>query len=312
MPDYSVLIPTHEHGALLDVTLDSVRAQTAASLEVLVVGDGAGEDTAEVVAAHARADDRVRWFPFPKGPRHGELHRHAVLTEHARGRAVLYCSDDDLWLPDHAERLLPLLGEADFAHALSTWINVDGVVQATFIDLATPHGRAAVLDGRRTPGLTVGAHTMDAYRRLPFGWRTTPAGAATDSHMWRQFLAEDWVRAASGRVPTVVHLPTPQRRSWTAEQRLAELGRYAAAIADPAWRLAHVEALLDKCIEEDVWFAGQVEHLEAWGHELDAQLRTENARLRELEAAAASWVWRLRERALNGRAAPIVRRLARR
>src|SRR4051794_8878729 len=188
MPAYSALPPTHAPGALLALTLASVRAQTAAALEVLVVGDGAGPDTEDVVRAHAAADERVRWFPFPKGPRHGEVHRHEVLTRHARGRAVLYCSDDDLWMADHAERLLPLLDEADFAHALSTWINVDGVVQATFVDIGTAHGRRSVLAGRQTPGLTVGAHTLDAYRRLPYGWRTTPAGTSTDQYMWWQFL----------------------------------------------------------------------------------------------------------------------------
>jgi glycosyltransferase involved in cell wall biosynthesis len=269
---YTVLVPTHEHGALLDLTVAAIRAQTAADFELLVVGDGAGRDTADIVAAHARDDERVRWFAFEKGPRHGEVHRHAVLTEHARGEAVLYCSDDDLWLPDHAERLLPMLERADFAHALSTWINVDGVVQATFVDAAAPYGRESILAGRQTPSLTVGAHRMDAYRRLPHGWRTTPAGISTDQYMWWQFLEQPWVRAASGRVPTVIHLPTPQRRDWTPAQRLEELRRYAAVIGDPAWRLDHVEKLLDKCIEEDVWYAGQCAHLQAWGDRLEAEL----------------------------------------
>ena len=270
---YTVLIPTHEHGALLDLTIASIRAQTAADLELLVVGDGAGPDTADVVAAHAREDDRVRWFGFEKGPRHGEVHRHAVLTAHARGDAVLYCSDDDLWLPDHAERLLALLEHAEFAHALSTWFNVDGAVQATFMDASTPFGRAALRSGRQTPSLTVGGHRMDAYRRLPHGWRTTPKGISTDQYMWWQFLDEPWVRAASGRVPTVVHLPTPQRRDWTAAQRLAELRGYAERIADPAWRLDYVERLLGECIAEDLWFAAQAEHLQAWGDRLEATLR---------------------------------------
>jgi GalNAc5-diNAcBac-PP-undecaprenol beta-1,3-glucosyltransferase len=78
-------------------------------LEVLIVGDGASPATAAAAAALEREDGRVRFFALPKGPRHGEVHRHAVLSRKASGEAVLYLSDDDLWLPDHAERLRALL-----------------------------------------------------------------------------------------------------------------------------------------------------------------------------------------------------------
>ena len=37
-------------------------------------------------------------------------------------------------------------------------------------------------------GLTGVAHTLEAYRRLPHGWRTTPPEVPTDHYMWRQWL----------------------------------------------------------------------------------------------------------------------------
>ena len=39
--------------------------------------------------------------------------------------------------------------------------------------------------------LTFAGHTLEAYRRLPQGWRTTPADFPwTDLYMWRQFAGE--------------------------------------------------------------------------------------------------------------------------
>ena len=272
-PAATVLVPTHSHGPLLGPAVRSALNQTVRDLEVLIVGDGPTPETAACASALAASDERVRYHEFPKGPRHGELHRHAVLTEHAGGAAILYLSDDDLWLPDHAERLLGLLEAADFAHALSTWLLPDGTAQATVLDLSAPFHRRAVLEGRQTPSLSVTGHTLDAYRRLANGWRTTPDDVSTDSWMWRRFLVEDWVRAASGRVPTVVHLPSPPRRDWPLERRLDELERYERAIADPGWRARHAEAVLEKIVEEDAWFWAQADSLERWGDELEAQLR---------------------------------------
>jgi glycosyltransferase involved in cell wall biosynthesis len=98
----TVLIPTHDHGPTLRYAVQSALAQTVADLEVLVLGDGAPDVTRELMDELTRADPRVRWLDNPKGPRNGELHRHAALQE-AQGEIVCYLSDDDLWLPGHVE-----------------------------------------------------------------------------------------------------------------------------------------------------------------------------------------------------------------
>jgi glycosyltransferase involved in cell wall biosynthesis len=269
----SVLIPTHSHGPLLAYAVRSALRQDVAALEVLIVGDGPTPATRECAQALAAAEERVRYFEFAKGPRHGEIHRHRVLTEHARGDVVLYLSDDDLWLPDHAAHMLELLAGAEFAHALSCWFKADGSADATVIDLADPPHRAAVLAGDKTPSLSVGGHTMDAYRRLPEGWRTTPEGIHTDSWMWRQFLAEVWVRAASGTRPTVIHLPAAGRPGWSEERRIEEIARYEREAADPTFRRAHAEALVHALLGQLGWFEGEAAALKRWGDGLETQLR---------------------------------------
>jgi hypothetical protein len=292
-PRASVLVATHSHGRLLGPAVRSALRQTMRDLEVLIVGDGATPETAACARELAASDPRVRWFEFPKGERHGELHRHRVLTEDARGEAVLYLSDDDLWLDDHAEHLLGLLERADFANALSCWLRPDGTAQATLLDMAEPFGRAAVLAGDETPSLTVVGHTLDAYRRLPEGWRVTPEDVHTDSWMWRQFLGCDWVRAASGALPTVVHLPSPLRGDWTLEERMAELERYEKLSLRPGWRREHAEAVLVAVVREGAWLAGDRAAVQLWGEDNAERLREvwdEQAALAERLAEAERWL----------------------
>src|SRR5205085_4915460 len=94
----TVLVPTHNHGYLIDFALRSVLNQTLQDFELLVVGDGMSDEGRERVRGFMAKDPRVRLFDFPKGPRRGEMHRHRVLTEAARGQIVCYLSDDDMFM----------------------------------------------------------------------------------------------------------------------------------------------------------------------------------------------------------------------
>ena len=233
---FTVLIPTHDHADTLFFSVASVLAQTKQDFEVFIVGDGAAERTREVVAALNKQDRRIRFFDNPKGPRHGEIHRHRTLQE-AGGDFVCYLTDDDLWLPDHLEALEPLLQTHDLAHTLEVSVRPDGGLFGWLSDASWP-GYAKALRGRQVPGigLPCGGHTLEAYRRLPQGWRTTPAGIPTDHFMWLQFLEQPWCRAVSLSRPTVIHFDSPERKGWSSAERLAELALWSARLADPTRR----------------------------------------------------------------------------
>jgi len=141
MVDATILVPTHRHVPLLPHALASALDQEGATVELFVVGDGVEDATREVVGRHAN-DPRVRFFDFPKGPRNGEAYRHEVLQE-AGGRIVCYLSDDDLLLRDHAAEMCRLLGEADFAHAVSARIRGDGELEVFPWNYGRPEFREA-------------------------------------------------------------------------------------------------------------------------------------------------------------------------
>jgi hypothetical protein len=93
--------------------------------------------------------------------------------------------------------------------------------------------------------LSTGAHTLDRYRRLPFGWRTTPEGISTDVYMWSQILQEPDCVARSGTRPTVLHFPSPWREEMTSDQRLEELARWRERIAAPDFEARFTSTVTD-------------------------------------------------------------------
>ncbi|MEO1063539.1 MAG: glycosyltransferase family A protein [Actinomycetota bacterium] len=241
----SIVVPTTgDRGPLLPHSVGSALAQTVDDVEVLVIGDGIDEATRDVVRELGRADERVRCFEFAKDARRGELNRHAVLTEHARGRIVTYLCDRDLYLPGHVEELERVLADADFGHTLRFRVAEDGT--ATFPrypDLLHPDERARLDRSPYLAPLTFVGHTMAAYRALPHGWRTTPAGTATDRYMWEQFLAAG-ARVGVSHRPTALTFKRGDHPGWSTQQRLVELEDWSARLRSPTVEREVVEQVI--------------------------------------------------------------------
>ena len=226
----SVVIPTTgDRAALLAHSVDSVLAQTVSDLEVLVIGDGAGDGTR---AWAETADPRVRFFDFPKDESRGEPNRHRVLSDEARGDLVLYLCDRDLWLRDHVAEMQRVLVDADFGHTLRFAIDEDDRLRLHHtLDLRDDRDRARAWYSTNVLPLSMAGHTMAAYRALPHGWRRTPPDRPTDRHMWVQFLDQPGIRVASSAWPTVLTFPRP--RDWAVTRRLEVQERWALRLSDP-------------------------------------------------------------------------------
>ena len=280
MVDASILIPTFRHVPLLPFSLASALDQSGVEVEVLVVCDGVQDETREVLARYAD-DSRVRPFDFPKGPRNGEAYRHEVLQQ-ARGRIVAYLCDDDLLLPDHVATMSEVLADADFAHPVTTRFTADGVLEY----FPWNYGRAEFREvgrGRKgSMGLTGVAHTLEAYRRLPCGWRTTPAGMPTDHYMWLQWLDAPGVRMALSDRITYLNFPDPFWRELPENDRASLLEAWLQRSREPGFA-EEVDAMLTTALRT----AAEDYHLWAWRER------------RAVEELRGTRTWRARERLLS-------------
>ena len=284
----TVVVPTTgDRGPLLRHSIGSVLNQTVSDVEVFVIADGITDETRAHINELIEADDRVRLFEFPKHQSRGEPNRHRVLTEHATGRFVAYICDRDLWLPNHLHELDLALADADFAHTLRFRVGEDDRFHFTHIaDLRTPIGRAATRPGPWLVPLSFVGHTLDAYRRLPWGWRTTPPGIPTDRYMWEQFLAEPWVRVASTPTPTVLWFKRGDHPGLSTPRRLELLEEWSERLGADGEPDSLMKEVLDGLWTD--WSRLSAETLEAKSHRL-------RARLHPIRVRAAALKGRLRQ-----------------
>jgi hypothetical protein len=104
MPRVTIVIPTHDRTDYLVASVESVLAQTLEHFEVVVVGDGSGDDVADALAAFD--DPRLRYVARPKAGVSAARNAGLLL---ARTEYVAFLDDDDLYEPEFLDRLVSFL-----------------------------------------------------------------------------------------------------------------------------------------------------------------------------------------------------------
>lgn len=115
-PIVSVIIATYNRSNVLRFALETALWQTVADIEVLVIGDGCTDDSADVVASFQ--DPRLRWHNLPSNTGGQSIPNNTGLAM-ARAPYVAYLGHDDLWMKHHLEVLVAAIEREQAALAYS-------------------------------------------------------------------------------------------------------------------------------------------------------------------------------------------------
>ncbi|HEU6446895.1 MAG TPA: glycosyltransferase family A protein [Verrucomicrobiae bacterium] len=105
-PLVSVVIPAFNAAATIAQSLESIRNQTFATFEAIVVDDGSTDNTAEIVQKFSAEDSR---FTLLQQKNAGVSAARNAALDRARGEFIAFLDADDLWLPQKLERQIELL-----------------------------------------------------------------------------------------------------------------------------------------------------------------------------------------------------------
>jgi glycosyltransferase involved in cell wall biosynthesis len=248
VPLVTVIIQTYNRSNILGYVIDSVLAQTRPDWELLVIGDGCTDDTADVVAAFD--DPRIRFSNLETrvGDQSGPTNEGIRI---ARGRYIALLNHDDFWFPDHLWRSVDVLEKsgADLVFTLQLEADPDGRwrVNAVF-----PEGR---FDPLTHPNASTWvfrrelAHRVGALQRRDKVW-TFP----TREWLWRAHRMG--ARTAAVEAVTVIVISSTTRRNVYSERQWHEHAKvHAAMTGDPEFR--------EKCLCE-AWTHAKPSHLRSY------------------------------------------------
>ena len=220
-PRFSVVLPTHNRADVLPFAIRSALWQTLPDFELLVAGDGCTDATRDVVASFD--DRRIRWFDLPKAPGVGYAHRNTVLRQ-ARGRDIAYLAHDDLWFPDHLQRLAALLDRPgiEFAYTRGLGVDIDGRILPYWYNLGVTRHQQSLWKGDSAITMCTVAHTRHCLEKYGYWDESMRFGA--DVVLWHRIAAGGaFQKLAFEPQPTALHFVANWRntkahrlRSWTA------------------------------------------------------------------------------------------------
>lgn len=106
-PRVSIVLPVYNHASYVTAALDSVRAQTMADWELIVIDDGSTDGTREVLQRYVESvqDARIQLHLQANAGSHATINRGLSM---ARAPYLAILNSDDRFAPTRLERLLAL------------------------------------------------------------------------------------------------------------------------------------------------------------------------------------------------------------
>jgi glycosyltransferase involved in cell wall biosynthesis len=201
-PRISIIMATYNWSSVLPYSIGSVLLQTLTDFELLVVGDGCTDDTADVV--RGIGDPRVRWIAMGANSGHQSAPNNEGLRQ-ARGEIIFYLGHDDLWFTDHLASLVTAIDRgADIAWSVTRLVSPDRADDPIYL---LPQYSA----GAWIPPSSA-AHRRSVTDRIG-GWKDyRDLTEDPESDLWRRAHAAGFCFASVPRI-TLVKLPASRRRN---------------------------------------------------------------------------------------------------
>lgn len=101
-----IVLATYNGGRYIRPQIDSILAQTCAEWRLMIRDDGSSDDTVSICQDYtARHPERIRLLADKRG-RLNVSGNFSELLGQSQGKYIMFCDQDDIWLPEKIEKTL--------------------------------------------------------------------------------------------------------------------------------------------------------------------------------------------------------------
>lgn len=112
-PLVSIVMATYNGERFLKKQLESIASLTYDNFELIISDDGSTDDTLAIIDSFT---DRINITVYQNDGDHGVTGNFENGLNHVNGEYVALCDQDDIWMPDHIEKLLYQIDDFDIIH----------------------------------------------------------------------------------------------------------------------------------------------------------------------------------------------------
>ena len=119
----SIITPSYNSARFIASTINSVIAQTAMSLEIIIVDDCSSDNSIEVIQSFIDRDTRIKFIKLEENS--GAAVARNTAIEAASGRFIAFLDSDDLWDPEKLEKQIQFMLDKDIAFSYTAYEKID-------------------------------------------------------------------------------------------------------------------------------------------------------------------------------------------
>jgi teichuronic acid biosynthesis glycosyltransferase TuaG len=196
----SVVTPAYNAAHVLEHVIDSVARQTLPALEHIVIDDGSGDATAEILSRKIMEVPGLRTITQP---RRGAAEARNAGIEVARGRYVAFLDSDDHWRPDKLARQIEFMEQQGSVFSYGDY-ECRLADAGTSRSQVTPPQRLTYADFLR--GCPIGCLTV-AYNQEVLGKRYMPhVSRGHDWGLWLELTRDGAVAEKYPGLEAIYHM----------------------------------------------------------------------------------------------------------
>mgnify|MGYP004506504031 CR=1 FL=1 len=157
----SVCMATYNGERFIKEQIDSILPQLSKDDEFIISDDGSTDRTLEIIASYN--DERIKVFHHQKNPEYAKI-KHSRnfyyatsnfenALKRAKGDYIFLSDQDDIWMPNKVQKMIPILKEFDCVMSNNQIIDVNGKPLNFFLGEKQPFGKSVFTNLKRTPFL---------------------------------------------------------------------------------------------------------------------------------------------------------------
>lgn len=229
----SIIVPVYNAEKYIVETIEHVAAQTYTDWELLLVVDGCGDASAQVIREYQKSSGESRLRILEREENMGAARARNKGLQEAAGRYIAYVDADDLWMPEKLEEQLRYMREKQAAFVFTGYefANEEGVGTGKVVHVPPQISYREALKNTTIFTSTVLFDT----RRIPRQLLEMPDIKSEDTALWWKVLRNGYTAYGLDRNLVLYRRPSKSLSSNKLEavRRIWNLYRRAEGLSVP-------------------------------------------------------------------------------